>query len=106
MRAGLLTEWLDVLTPRRNTINALGEQETEYSCFTHIRARDVSHRQSRVNENGQMWFPSTKIFEVRLYQDIKETDIIEWRGKKYRIIDIEVDRQQMCKRLTVDEINQ
>ena len=35
--------------------------------------------------------------------DIKETDIIHWEGKKYRILSIDLDRNQM-KNVIITEL--
>ena len=105
MRAGLLTERVSVLHPTTTT-NNVGEQVTAYEETTAIRARDVSNRQSRTNDNGEIWMPSTRVLEVRIYHDICDTDLLKWNGKQYRIIGIETDRQQRCKRLTIEEVNQ
>lgn len=105
IRAGLLTERVLVLHPTTTT-NAVGEQVTEYDETTAIRARDVSHRQSRTNDNGEVWMPSASVLEVRQYHGICDTDLLEWNGKRYRIVGIENDRQQRCKRLTIEEVNQ
>ena len=43
---------------------------------------------------------------VRMYHNICDNDLIEWRDKRFRILAIETDRQQMCKRITLEEVNQ
>lgn len=105
MRAGLLTEKVLVLHPIFS-INKVGEQITELETMTAIRARDVSFRQQRQQDSGEVWMQGQRVIEVRLYHDICENDLIEWNGKRYRILSIDTDRQQMCKRLTIEEVNQ
>lgn len=105
MRAGLLTEKVYVLHPTVTT-NAVGEQITEYNDYSVIRARDVSFRQQRQLDNGEMWMQGQRVIETRLYHDICDNDLIEWKEKRFRILSIDTDRQQMCKRLTIAEVNQ
>lgn len=107
MRAGLLTEKVLVLHPTITT-NKVGEQITEYEYgnMTAIRARDVSFRQQRQLDSGEVWMQGQRVIEVRMYHDICDNDLIEWRDKRFRILAIETDRQQMCKRITLEEVNQ
>ena len=105
MRAGLLTEKVLVLHPTTTT-NTVGEQVTEFDVVSSIRARDVSFRQQRQLDSGEVWMQGQRVIEVRMYHDICDNDLIEWRDKRYRILAIDTDRQLMCKRLTLEEINQ
>lgn len=105
MRAGLLTERVLVLHPTITT-NKVGEQITDYENMTAIRARDVSFRQQRQLDSGEVWMQGQRVIEVRMYHDICDNDLIELRGKRYRILAIDTDRAQMCKRITLEEVNQ
>ena len=105
MRAGLLTERVLVLHPTITT-NKVGEQITDYENMTAIRARDVSFRQQRQLDSGEVWMQGQRDIEVRMYHDICDNDLIELRGKRYRILAIDTDRAQMCKRITLEEVNQ
>lgn len=102
-----MTERVLVMHPTI-TINKVGEQVTEYEYenITAIRARDVSFRQQRQLDSGEVWMQGVRVIEVRMYHQICNTDIVEWQGKRYRIISIDTDRAQMCKRLTLEEVNQ
>ena len=51
-------------------------------------------------------YPYRKIFEVHQYVDVKETDIIHWDGKKYRILSIDLDRNQMKKVIMTELIDE
>ncbi len=105
MRAGLLTETITVKTPTTTT-NSVGEQSTTYTDKATIKARNVINRQTRTNDNGDVWLPATHTLEVRMYQNISDYDIISWNGKIYHILSIEIDRPRMCKRLEIAEINE
>lgn len=105
MRAGLLKETIEILTPslRRNEV---GEQVVRYTSKGTIRARSVIYRQQRANLDGDIDMPRSHTVEVRIFQDIDEHDIIEWQGKRYRIVSIDLDTAIQCKRLTITEINE
>lgn len=105
MRAGLLSETIKVLRPTVNE-NEVGEQITEYNEVLEIKARNVINRNNRVLENGEIYYPTDRTIEVRIYQDIKDYDIIEWEGKRWRITSIETDKPLMCKRLLIVEMNE
>lgn len=105
MRAGLLTETITVKTPTVTT-NSVGEQTTTYTVKATIRARNVINRQQRTNDNGDIYLPATHTLEVRIYQNIGDTDIVTWNGKTYRILGIEVDKPLQCKRLEIAEVNE
>lgn len=105
MRAGLLTEIIEVLQPTVTT-NAVGEQVTTYATKGSIRARNVVHRETRTNLNGDMSYPKTYTLEVRIFQDIDDYDLIQWNGKRYTILSVEIDKQLMCKRLEITENNE
>ena len=105
MRAGLLTENIEVLSPRVEK-NAVGEQVTTYIHKMDIRARNVVHRESQTNLNGDISYPKTFTLEVRIFQPIDDYDRIRWNRKDYTIISIEIDRQLLCKRLEITEVNE
>ena len=100
-----MTEKVLVLHPTVTT-NPVGEQITSYDNVSAIRARDVSFRQQRQLDNGEVWMQGQRTLEVRMYHDICDNDLIEWRDKRYRILSIDTDRQHMCKHLTIEEVNQ
>lgn len=105
MRAGLLTEHIDILTPKL-TLNSVGEQVTEYEFKYSTKARIVNRRRSREQQNGEVWYPGAKTIEVRIYHAINTYDLVKWMGKKYRILSIDYDRANMCQRLELEEVNE
>lgn len=105
MRAGLLTETIKILAPTVE-VNSVGEQITTYTEKATIKARNVLHRQGRQNDNGDVWMPNTYTLEVRIYQSIDDYDIIQWNGREYTILSIQVDRPLMCKRLEISQKNE
>ena len=105
MRAGLLTETIQVLQPLTD-INTVGEQITTYRVKATIKARNVVHRETQTNLNGDISYPNTYTLEVRIYQPINEYDRIRWNGKDYNVISLQIDKPMMCKRLEIVEVNE
>lgn len=105
MRAGLLTETIQVLQPIVD-INSVGEQITTYKLKATIKARNVVHREAQTNLNGDIAYPKTYTLEVRIFQPVEDYDRIRWNGKDYTITSIEIDRPLMCKRLEITEVNE
>ena len=105
MRCGLLKDKIDIYRPISNQ-NEFGEMVKEYRPWYCTRSRIVSNGGSRTLLNNEIFYPYRKIFEVHLYLDIKETDIIHWEGKKYRILSIDLDRNQMKKVIMTELIDE
>lgn len=105
MRCGLLRESIDIYRPI-TTQNEFGEMVQKYTIWYCTRARAVSNGGSRAMANNEIFYPYRKVFEVHQYVDVRETDIIHWGEKKYRILSIELDRTQMKKVITTEEIDE
>lgn len=105
MRCGLLKDKIDIYRPI-STQNEFGEIVQEYKSWYCTRSRIVSNGGSRTLLNNEIFYPYRKIFEVHQYLDIKETDIIHWEGKKYRILSIDLDRSQMKKVIMTELIDE
>lgn len=105
MRCGLLNEKIDIYRPISNQ-NEFGEIVQEYRPWYCTRSRIVSNGGSRTLLNNEIFYPYRKIFEVHQYVDVRETDVIHWMGKKYRILSIELDRTQMKKVIMTELIDE
>ena len=105
MRCGLLKDKIDIYRPISNQ-NEFGEIVQEYKIWYCTRARAVSNGGSRTLLNNELFYPYRMIFELHQYVDVKETDIIHWEGKKYRILSIDLDRNQMKKVIMTELIDE
>ena len=105
MRCGLLNEKIDIYRPISNQ-NEFGEIVQEYRPWYCTRSRILSNGGSRTLLNNEIFYPYRKIFEVHQYVDVKETDIIHWEGKKYRILSIDLDRSQLKKLIMTELIDE
>lgn len=104
LRAGLLNE---VITIKEATItkNSFGEEVETYSNKYTTRARVIQTNSNRTTENNEITVDFTKEFQIRIYVPIEEFDIIEWRGKLYRIVSLNVDRHNQYITVIGDLIN-
>ena len=105
MRCGLLKDKIDIYRPISNQ-NEFGEMVQEYKPWYCTRARAVSNGGSRELMNNEIFYPYRKIFEIHQYVDVKETDIIHWKDKRYRILSIDLDRTQMKKVIMCELIDE
>lgn len=104
MRAGILTENITIKRPTVEK-NAYGEEVTEYEVIWTTRARVVHTGGGRTVENESIFYSQTKTLEVRDYVPIDYFDIVEWDGRKYRVIDIEKFRTQQKQQIKIELIN-
>lgn len=105
MQAGLLTESIKIYAPS-TTCNDYGERIQDYTLIRQTRAK-VDYSGGRKNiENNEVFFDYTKTFHIRYYVNINESMVIEWNGKKYRILSIEDVRKWNEKIITGELINE
>ena len=105
MRCGQLKEKIDIYRPI-TAQNEFGEMVQEYRPWYCTRARAISNCGSRTLLNNEIFYPYRKRFEVHQYGDVKETDIIHYDNKKYRILSIDLDRSQMKKVIMTELIDE
>ena len=105
MRCGLLKDKIDIYRPISNQ-NEFGEIVQEYRPWYCTRSRVISNGGSRAILNNELFYPYRNIFEVHQYVDVKETDIIHYDNKKYRILSIDLDRSQMKKVIMTELIDE
>lgn len=105
MRCGLLNDKIDIYRPITSQ-NEFGEMIQEYKPWYSTRSRVVSNGGSRELMNNEILYPYRKIFEIHQYVDVKETDIIHWKDKRYRILSIDLDRTQMKKVIMTELIDE
>lgn len=105
MRCGLLKDKIDIYRPISNQ-NEFGEIVQEYRPWYCTRSRILSNGGSRTLLNNSLFYPYRKVFEVHQYVDVKETDIIHYDNKKYRILSIDLDRSQMKKVIMTELIDE
>ena len=96
MRAGLLQEIIEIHKPQI-TKSDWGEQSTVYTLDKQTKARVINNNGKRDIENGEVVYNYDKTFEIRIYNDVDELDLIKWNNKFYRILSIEKDKKQQHK---------
>jgi len=102
-RAGLLTKPIKILKPISST-NEYGELVQEYEMRYKTRARVLHDSGSRTTENGEIFYPYQKTFNIRAYVPITEFDLIEFESKRYRVITIENRIEDYNDKLVITEL--
>lgn len=104
MRAGLLTENVDIL--RAEIVkNPFGEDTETWSVVYSTRARVEQVNSQRAEENSEVVYNFSKRFTLRVYVPVKEYDRIRWDGKLYAITSLEKDQREMKITVVGDLIN-
>lgn len=105
MQAGLLQE---IILIERNHLhrNEFGEEQTVWELHTQTRARVDWKAGNNIIENDERVFTRQLNFIIRYYHDIRDTDRIIWRGRKYRVLYIEEHKHEQRKIITAELINE
>lgn len=105
MRAGLLNEVIEILTP---TIvkNNYGEETTTWISKCKTRASVLHKAGGKRISNDDIIVDYTKTIQVRYYIDVDEYDRILYDGNLYQILDIESDRHLQCKTLNIKQLHE
>lgn len=92
MRAGQLTETVE-LWRKVVTTSAYNEQVESYERLQYMRADVVPH-QGGMGVGGGIEHSTQPIdFRVRIYNYVKYTDRIKWRGDTYEVVSVVRDRK-------------
>jgi head-tail adaptor len=102
--AGRLNEVIDIYSPVI-TINEYGEGESNMVKTYTTRARVENGSGSRGNQNNEITFSYYFTMYVRRYVPVTEKDEIEWQGNRYRILAIQVRREENDKIISTERIN-
>lgn len=102
-RAGLLTKPITILKPVSET-NEFGELVQDYEFKYKTRARVLHDNGSRATENGEIFYPYQKTFNIRSYVPITEYDLIVFESKRYRVITIENRIEDNNDKLVITEL--
>lgn len=105
MRSGLLREQIKILSPKK-IVSEYGEEKTEYIESYHTRARVILSPISREIENEEIVYTNRFDMTVRYYVPVVEFDLIEWNGKRYRILSILPRREFNETQLRIELINE
>lgn len=107
MIAGQLKEVIQVETPVVNAseygLNSIEEYKLK---IARTRASVKYQKGTRENDNGDIFFAHSVVFGVRSYHDIDELDRILWKGKRYRILNIERQREANQIIISTELINE
>ena len=104
MLAGILNEQIQILKLQQET-NDFGEQFDLYVPCCTTRANVTPLSGERTDENHEIFYAHTYKFIVRRYVDVEDFDRILWKGKQYRILNIDDDRVYNQKIINAELVN-
>ena len=87
MNSALLKDPIDIyelITEKTEYGNIKNKYELKY----HTRAYVKFNSENQVISEGEVWHPISRTFIVRAYVPVVETDLIEYEGKRYKILSI------------------
>lgn len=105
MIAGRLNEIIEIWRPTTTT-NEFGEKEKTNSLIVTTRANVQNLNGSKLIENNEIVVVYNKVFTIRYYHNLTETDIIKWQGKNYKINTIEKRREYNDILINAEVINE
>lgn len=93
MRAGLLTETVSIYS-QSIVQNEFGQTSKSWVKVYDTRARVIQDKGIRTTQNYEILHEYDVAFVVRSYVPVSDTDAIEWKNKKYRIISVIEDKKE------------
>lgn len=105
MMAGQYNEIINIYKSVE-TINDYGEREITTEFIFRTRAKHENTSGTRQNENNEIVYDHTNTFYVRSYVPVTDTSIIEFDGRKWRVISIEKRRENNDIKIVTELINE
>lgn len=105
MNSGRLTEIITIERP--STVqNDFGANSIKWKKHIQTRADVTFESGTRATENNEVIFSYIKVFTVRHYHDVDESDRIIWNKKKWRILSLEPDKAKQLITIRTELINE
>lgn len=104
MRAGILNEIIKIARLQEST-NDFGEQQDMYMPICTTRAQVTPISGGRADDNHEIFYAHTYKFIIRRYVKVDDFDRILWKGKQYRILNIDDDHTYNQKIISAELVN-
>lgn len=104
MRAGTLIEIITFYKPEIVKTDT-GSEDTIYVEYHQCRARQTYNSGNRENLNGDIFFSSNVVFEIRQGLVLDELYRIKWKDNFYRILSIEYNKPNQSIKIVCEKIN-
>ena len=88
------------------TINEYGEREITTQLDYTTRAKHEETSGTRQNENNEIVYDHLKTFYTRSYVPVTDTSIIEFDGRKWRVISIDRRKEHNDIKIVAELINE
>ena len=87
MNSALLKHPIEIY--RLETVHTeYGTIEPQYNFYRNTRAHIIFNSETAVTSNGEIYYPTTRTFIIRSYNNPLETDRIKWNNQWWRILSI------------------
>lgn len=87
MNSALLRHIIDIYE-LVETKTQYGTIKKDYQHKYQARAHVIFNSENQVISEGEVYYPINRTFIVRAFIPVKETDVIEFEGKRYKIMSI------------------
>ena len=104
MRAGLLTEKIHFEKPILKK-GDFGGNTMEYRRIITTRCDVLHDGGTRTEENNEMVWTNARTFVIRSYHHIKDDYIIVYNDERFRILNIDVDRELQRTTIKAEKVN-
>ena len=105
MMAGQYNEIVKIYKSTETT-NDYGERVVELVYICQTRAKVEASGGTRTNENNEIVYDLSKRFYVRSYIPVEDTTIIEYDGRKYRVITFDKRKENNDIQIVTELINE
>ena len=88
------------------TQSASGYKTTEERLYLTIKAERLKNRENYVVDANELYHSVELQFRMRYRKHVKETDIVEYEGERYRVISIDKYRMDDEIIIKIEKINE
>lgn len=105
MRAGLLSRNYITILRFDETKTASGQLKKEKVEIATLRCNILKQKGYEKEEAKEIFQTATKIFHIRHYHDLLDTDLIQFDNQEYKIVLIDRNVWDRSIKITVQKIN-
>lgn len=105
MKAGTLKYLIEIYKPII-TETEYGDTNVEWEFHYKTHANMMYNSGSRINENNEIFYPTTRTFIVRHYVPVKETMRVKFEDKYYQIVSVNPNKYYNDTEIIADLVNE
>lgn len=105
MKAGTLKYIIEIYRPVITSTD-FGNTHTEWEFHYKTHANMIFNSGNRINENNEIFYPTTRTFIVRHYVPVEDTMRIKFEDKYYQIVSINKNKYYNDIEINTDLVNE